>query len=775
MLLTVSLWTALLGAPVSAIAPPATASLLLPALPQEPGGNELEVPEGVTEEDGEYIWLRFSEVEGQQLRYDQLIKLCQKLTNKNFTIDGENTAVRTRLENPVILYGPKRIKKAEFYAFFQTLMKINGLVCVQQGSGDLSVIMITADKISGTAVNPTVTANTILVEPDDTKDFADQPGTYIATVVKLNYVDPGGISVALGKLLGANAQSTVQALTTDNALMIQGYGPVVASTVRFVRYLDVKPEIETAVFRKVKLNEASAEEMAELLTELADELASTSDGNIRNVSSRNRNNNQSVSQDPIETRILASTRDNSLIITASQENLDRILDLVAELDTRVDVPESNLHLYVLKHIPVQDLDEPLQDFLQRADEAEQEAQQSGGSTIASREQDIVVEVQETTNSLLVSATRTKWAELKLLLDRLDQPQPQVLIETALIEISENFGRDIGFEWANSEVPADGVLRGSVTTNSGITQPDGNGDRTVDIFQSGITAGILDGQGNGEFAIPFILRAAQNSGEANVLSKPSVLVSNNKQAQVTSTDQVPYTVTTQGQVGFQESVEFAEAGITLGITPSISSSNFLRLSISLTVSSFSGDAVGSQPPPSTERTIDTEVLVPDGATMWIGGIVRDDELKSRQGIPFLSDIPIIGILFGQDSNSSSKTTLFFFCTPKIINEFAELQAESEAAKAAAAETIGLDRLRVVDPNYGRETPADIILGDQDGRMLDPGALNAPVLVSPGGEQDPTQPGVVEEIDPLTMSEPSRPAEEATAQPASASTQEPTEPK
>ena len=63
---------------------------------------------------------------------------------------------------------------------------------------------------------------------------------------------------------------------------------------------------------------------------------------------------------------------------------------------------------------------------------------------------------------------------------------------------------------------------------------------------------------------------------------------------------------------------------------------------------------------------------------------------------------------------------------------------------------------------------IILGDQDGRMLDPGALNAPVLVSPGGEQDPTQPGVVEEIDPLTMSEPSRPAEEATAQPASAST-------
>lgn len=768
MLLTASFLLALLGAPTPAP---------LPLAQEGEAGNQIEVPEGVTEDDGDYIWLRFSEVEGQQLRFDQLIKLCQKLTGKNFTIDSENTAVRARLENPVVLYGPKRIRKSEFYAFFQTLMKINGLVCVQQGSGDLSVIMITADKISGTAVNPTVTANTILVEPDDTEDFADQPGTYIATVVKLNYVDPGGISVALGKLLGANAQSTVQALTTDNALMIQGYGPIVASTVRFVRYLDVKPEIESAVFRKVKLNEASAEEMAELLTELADELAATSEGGQRNVISRNRNNNNSggLAQDPIETRILASTRDNSLIITASQENLDRILDLIAELDTRVDVPESNLHLYVLKHIPVQDLEEPLKDFLQRADAAEQEAQQSGGSTINTREQDIVVEMQETTNSLLVSATRTKWAELKLLLDRLDQPQPQVLIETALIEISENFGREIGFEYANSDIPGENVLRGSVTTNAGITGPDGNGDRTVDIFNSGITAGILDGQGNDEFAIPFILRAAQNRSDANVLSKPSVLVSNNKQANVTSTDQVPYTTTTQGQVGIQENVDFADAGITLGITPSISSSNFLRLSISLTVSNFSGDAVGNLPPPSTERTIETEVLVPDGATMWIGGIVQDNERTSRDGIPFLSDLPVIGFLFGSDSKSSNKTTLFFFCTPKIINEFAELQAESEAAKADAAETIGLDRLRKIDPNYGRETPADFILGENDERMLDPGSLSSPVFVSPTGEQDPTQPTVVEEIDPLTLTEPSRRDGEPTAEPASAGTQEPTEPK
>lgn len=769
MLLTASFLTALLWAPVAA---PAFAQN-----DQEPGaGTELEIPAGVTEDDGEYIWLRFSEVEGQQLRYDQLIKLCQKLTNKNFTIDNDNSAVKTRLQNPVVLYGPKRIRKADFYSFFQTLMKINGLVCVTQGAGELSVIMITADKISGTAVNPEVTANTMLVEPDQAAEFADQPGTYIATVVKLDYVDPGGISVALGKLLGANAQNTVQALTTDNALMIQGYGPVVASTVRFVRYLDVKPDIETAVFRKVRLEEASAEELAELLTEIVDDLSMVGNSAGRNINTRNtRNNNQTTGQDPIETRILANTRDNSLIITASQENLDTLLKLIAELDTRVDVPESNLHLYELQHIPVADLEDNLKEFLQAADEAEQEAQQTSGNAIARRDQDIVVAIQENTNSLMVSATRTKWAELKLLLDRLDRPQPQVLIETALLEISEDFGKEIGFEFANSEIPAENVLRGSVSTNSGITSPDGNGDRTVDIFQSGITAGILDGQGNGEFAIPFILRAAQNSSSANILSKPSVLVSNNKQASVVRTDEVPYTTTTQGQVGIQENVEFAEAGITLDITPSISSSNFLRLSISLEVSSFRGDAVGNLPPPSTSSRIVTEVLVPDGATMWIGGIIQDNGLEGSTGVPFLSEIPVIGILFGSQSRSESKTTLFFFCTPKIINEFDELAALSGDAKAKASETIGLDRLRVIDPTYGRDTDADVILENGEAGRFDPNSLNAPTLVAPGGEQDPTRPTVTEESDPLTLTEPRRTGEPAAAQPASASTQEPSEPK
>lgn len=745
MILTFTFLTALLLGPLPAQEPGTE------PVPADPAVSEREIPEGVAVEDGDYIKLNFNAAEGEELHYDMFITMCQRVSGRIFTVDSESNSVAQKLENPVVLIGTMRIKREDFYSFFQTMMKINGLVCVEQGSGDLMVTMITADKISGTAVNPTVTANAKLIEPEETAFFANQPGIYIATVVKLKHVDPGGISIALSKLFGTNANNSVQALTTDQALMINGYGPLVAAAVRFVQYLDVEPEIEKPQFRRVRMEEASAEEMAELLSEIVEDLDQYDTANrVVPSSSRGGRSGSGPTAMPIETKIIANMRDNSLLISASAESMDRILNLIAELDTRVDVPESNFHLYTVQHIPVIDLEDTLKKFLQQAHEEEQAVQNTGGgnTTITERQQKIVVEIQENTNSLLVSATRSKWAELKMLLDRLDQPQPQVLIETALIEISEDFSREIGIEWAKSSNPGAGVVTGSVTTNADLTGPDAAGDRTADIFQNGLTAGILEGQADGGFSIPFLLRAAQGSGNANVLSKPSVLVSNNKAASIESKDSVPFTTSTLGQVGQQENVEYKDAGIILNITPSISSSSFLRLSISLDVSTFGATSNPSLPPPISSRIINTEVLVPDGATMWIGGIVRDDVLESESGIPYLSDIPLIGWMFGRQEKTSNKTTLFFFCTPHIIGDFQELEALSDKGKAQAAETIGLERLRIIDPEFNLETPADVIMKDGKTGMVDPGLIQGPALVAPAGEVEVS----TEALDPSTLNDP-----------------------
>jgi hypothetical protein len=113
--------------------------------------------------------------------------------------------------------------------------------------------------------------------------------------------------------------------------------------------------------------------------------------------------------------------------------------------------------------------------------------------------------------------------------------------------------------------------------------------------------------------------------------------------------------------------------------------------------------GAVPPPRLTRTIETQVNVPDGDTMVIGGIVIDNRSNTRSQVPFLGDLPIIGYLFSRDSTTNNKTALYFFVTPHILKEadFADLAEISYRKKLEAVEEIGLDRIKIVDPHFGEQ--------------------------------------------------------------------------
>lgn len=709
--------------------------LLLPAPAQEPGDDDVTVPEGVLQDDGEYITLDLSELDDGGLTLRQFIKICQVNTGINFTLDeSSGPTTRQKLDSKkLLLYGRKKIRRDEFYSFFQIMMKIHGFVCVQQGSGDLAVVVITENLASNQTM---IKSNAQFVEMDRVQDFGDKPGTFIYTVVKLNYAQAQDLGTNLRTAIGANTgdNSAFMPLTQEQALLVQGYGPFVAASVRMIGVLDVKPDELQPVFRKIPLREASADELADILTDLVENLQSSEQRGGRNT-----RNNQPTST-IIETNIASYSQDNSLLVTSDPETMEKILDLVAQLDTRVEEPNSNYHVYTLQYLSAADLDEAITQFLEISEQeaARVQRQASGGNNnrTSVAQQQIVVEVHEETNSLLVTATRTKWDELKSLLDRLDRRQPQVLIETALIEVSSDFSRDIGIEYAQVETPVGESQRGFVFTSVGITSADNIGDqRLPSPTAAGLTFGIFDGE---DLGIPFIVNAALNRNDANVLSVPSVLVANNKGAVVTSEDQIPFQTSNAVQGAVGTNVEYTDAGITLSISPSISAEKYLRLNIRLEVSSFRGEAQNNLPPPKATRSIETSVTLPDGATMWLGGIIRDDNTSGESGIPYLSEIPLIGGLFGSRSSSNIKTTLYFFCTPRILDDFQELADLSAGAKARASETIGLERVRMIDPDYDFESPVDVILEedlDGDGRD-DLGTLNlsgfaAPSYSSAGG--------------------------------------------
>lgn len=709
------------------------APLLFPPSFQEPE-EDLQVPDSVLQSDGEYITLDLSEVDEGGLTLRQFIKICEINTGKNFTVDETSSAtVRQKLDQKrLLLYGQKRIKKDDFYSFFQIMMKIHGFVCVTQGSGDLEVVVITEQLASN---NTLIKSNAIFVNSDDVDSFADQPGTFLYTVVPLEFAEAQDLGTNLRTAIGGNVgdNSSFMPLSQEQALFIQGYGPFVAAAVRMIKILDKKPDIVQPEFRKILLREASAEELADILVDLVENLQGP-ETRSSNSGGRNRSGNAAATR--IETNIAAYPQDNSLLVTADPEIMDRILDLVAQLDTKVDEPQSNFHVYVLQYLSAADLKDAITDFLTRSeDEAERASRNaSGGSNNRSSvtEQKIIVEIHEETNSLLVTATRSKWAELKTLLDRLDRRQPQVLIETALIEVSNDFSKDIGIEYANVETPTGNTQKGFVFTSVGISSADAIGDqRLPSPTAAGLTFGIFDGE---DLGIPFIIQAAQTRDDTNILSVPSILVANNKGGTVTSEDEIPFQTSNAVQGSVSSNVEYTTAGITLNITPSISAQKYLRLSVNLVVSSFRGEATGTLPPQKATRTIRTDVNLPDGSTMWLGGIIRDDSADSESGIPYLSDIPVIGGLFGRDTKTNTKTTLFFFCTPKILEDFQELEDISQAGKSRAAATIGLDRVRMIDPSFHLDSPVDVILdsdNNSDGRA-DSGNLNLSGFAAPSYE-------------------------------------------
>lgn len=699
--------------------------------------DDVQVPAGVLQDEGDYLLLDLSELDDQGLSLRQFIKVCQLNTGLNFTIDETGgPGIRGKLDqHKLLLYGPKRIRKDEFYSFFQIMMKIHGFVCVQQGSGDLAVVVITEQLTANAAL---IKSNAQFVDWQEVESFNDKPGTYLFTVVPLEFADAQDLGTNLRTALASQAGDTsaFMPLQQERALLVQGYGPFVAASVRMIKVLDKKPPTVDVLYRKIPLREQDAQELAEVLQELVSNLAEQTQASARN------RGNQPATTEP-ETLVTAFRPDNSLIVTGTAENIEKILDLVATLDTRLDDPESSYHVYVLQYLSAADLDDALTTFLQDAEQEAERSQREASSGGNARtglfyEQRLVVEIHEETNAVIASATRNKWIQLKTLLDRLDKRQPQVLLQTALIEISEDFQKSIGFEWANVETPVGDAQRGFIFTSTGITSGETLGEaRLPSPTAAGLTYGIFDGE---DLGIPFIVQAAQTSDKANVLSVPSVLVSNNKGAEIKSNDRVPFQRSNSVQGTVAADYDYAEAGINLAITPSISAQRYLRLQLRLEVSSFRGEGADGAPPPISSRVINTSVSLPDGATMWLGGIIKDDELETDTGVPWLSDIPILGALFGKNTDRNIKTTLFFFCTPRIIEDFAELDDLSEKGKARAAETIGLDRVRMVDPAFTLENPADVILDgdfDGDGKPRDAAVLNlsgfaAPSYESGGGE-------------------------------------------
>ncbi len=350
-----------------------------------------------------------------------------------------------------------------------------------------------------------------------------------------------------------------------------------------------------------------------------------------------------------------------------------------------------------------------------------------------------IEVDARSNTLIITDVRDNIEAIRRLVTLLDQPEPQVEIETRIVVASRSFSRDLGVQLSASVLnPSRGggvsftnAQNGSVAGLNpgglpgglvGTPQPSvgiGANEPTTVI---GLTTGIF-----GTAQIGALITAAESKGQAKVVAMPRVTALNNRSAQIESGAQIPV-ITPQASGGTTGvsvfTTTFVSVPLRLSITPQITDAGTVILRVTMennTVNRTLINALGT-PGIDTQR-MQTEVLVPDGGTTVVGGVVNDRENDAQNRTPGLSSVPVIGNLFKRKTISRNTDEILFFITPRIYRpDYQGRRIDTEPATATRSVTIAQP---VPLGNPETNTPATSVTPGPNSQQQSP----VPSLVQP----------------------------------------------
>lgn len=301
-----------------------------------------------------------------------------------------------------------------------------------------------------------------------------------------------------------------------------------------------------------------------------------------------------------------------------------------------------------------------------------------------------VTFDQRTNTLLLNDLPEKIEEIKKLIALLDRPVDQVLIEARIVIASENFARELGAKFGVSGAredsdgrvftvsgtqAANNAMVGSALANraAGRNGSAGIGNAVADLPSSrlGVNLPVESAAGSIGFAIlgadyllDLEISALQSEGRGELVSSPRVITANQREARIRQGREIPYvTITTSGGAA-TEQVQFKEAVLELLVTPTITQDGRVYLVLNVKKDEEVPPRINNVPTIAT-RQINTAVLVDDGQTVVIGGVYEFDSVESIRKVPFLGDVPVLGNLFRNKSNGSTKAELLIFVTPKVL--------------------------------------------------------------------------------------------------------------
>ena len=387
-------------------------------------------------------------------------------------------------------------------------------------------------------------------------------------------------------------------------------------------------------------------------------------------------------QGPQRIQIIANERNNSLVLRGQTASIAELLQIIEKLD-RPTTANDATQVIMLNHADAENVAGILSSLISQRDD-----QTSAGNDVA-----ITIQSDASLNAIVVRAEPTAMNEILNIVQRLDTPRAQVLIEAAIVEISMNDDFEAGVELASLDsngdsVPMINTAMGSTVTSllSAMINEDGTVNNSPVSALGSVTNPTfavaevdLDGVSFGA-----VVSALASLSNANLLSTPSIVTLDNTEAKIVVGEEIPFrsgsfTTTGDGSSNPFTTVTREDVGIELTVTPHVYDNKEVRMEVSQNISNVLDSTVGSSTfadVVTSKRSIETTVLASSGETIVLGGLIQDNANDSENRVPVLGSIPVLGNLF-KSRSKRQKTNLMVFIRPTVI---ANKEQSSELTRA-----------------------------------------------------------------------------------------------
>lgn len=603
---------------------------------------------------------------------EQVVKFFSELTGKNFILDE-------KVRGTITVISPSEVSPAEAYEVFQAILGVKGFTIVPAGK----ILKIV----------PQADARQTNIE---TVEGESDPGDRVVTrLVRIKNVPVQTVTQIIDQL--RSKFGSIVSYEPTNLIIITDANSNIERLMSIIEAVDVPTAGVTTEIVKLRYAEAAA--VANTLTQ-----ALSAGGGGKRTTSRGAPAAPGAAGTPAATvsvdsstafKVISEARTNALIIIADAATMAEAKSLIAAIDVELPTGKGKINVIQLRYADAESMATVLNSITQSgspkpksvpsaATQVKTAVPAAAGQAVATgtRIEDLPVQFDEpvnitadkATNSLVIVALPQDFATLKAVIDKLDVLRPQVLVEALIIEMSYNKAIELGVEWRTTTNPnldkpnaIGGTNFGSMSSLAGLATNPFAGPQGM--FIAGIDGTIK--VGNTTYPnIGVLLKALQTKGDVEVLSTPNLLTTNNEEAEIVVSTNIPYKTSTvyDSNGNPRDNFEYRDVGLTLRFTPQINDDDFVKLKLFQESSDVISFTTGDQIAPATsKRTAKTTVLVKDGATIVIGGLIRDKKTMSQSAVPCLGDIPLLGVLFRDQSNSGEKTNLMIFLTPRVIRD------------------------------------------------------------------------------------------------------------